>query len=216
MGVPVARIELLDDAAPVRAVNAYSRLTLPETPLLLLEFHGSTASVAEQARPSATSPRTTGGTGFAWTTSPEERTRLWQARHDAYWAMLALRPGAKALATDVCVPISRLAESVEAARTKADELGLLAPILGHVGDGNFHVTPLIDLADPAEVAAVEGLSPLARRACHRDGRHLHRRTRHRPGKAGLSSQGTGEAVDVMVAIKTTLDPLGIMNPGKVL
>jgi D-lactate dehydrogenase (cytochrome) len=214
MGIPVARMELLDGES-VRAVNAYSKLTLPETPLLLLEFHGSAASVAEQAETFGEIAADAGGTGFAWTTSPEERSRLWQARHDAYWAMLALRPGAKALATDVCVPISRLAESVEAARAKAAELGLLAPILGHVGDGNFHVTPLIDLADPKEVAAVKAYLPwLAELAISMDGTCTGEHGIGQ-GKRIYLRKELGEAVDVMVAIKAALDPLNIMNPGKV-
>jgi D-lactate dehydrogenase (cytochrome) len=215
MGIPVARMELLD-AESVKAVNAYSKLSLPETPLLLLEFHGSAAGVAEQAETFGEIAADAGGTGFAWTTSPEERTRLWQARHDAYWAMLALRPGAKALATDVCVPISRLAESVEAARMKADELGLLAPILGHVGDGNFHVTPLIDLANPREVAAVEAYLPwLAELAISMDGTCTGEHGIGQ-GKRVYLRKELGEAVDVMASIKTALDPLGIMNPGKIL
>ena len=154
MGVPVARIELLDPLT-VKAVNAYSKLSLPEQTLLLLEFHGSTSSVAEQAETFGEIAGDVGGTGFAWTTSPEERTKLWQARHDVYWATCALRPGSRALATDVCVPISRLAECVEAARVKAEELRLIAPIVGHVGDGNFHVTPVVDLDDPDEFARTE-------------------------------------------------------------
>ena len=215
MGIPVARMELLD-AESVRAVNAYSKLSLPETPLLLLEFHGSAAGVAEQAETFGEIAADAGGTGFAWTASPEERTRLWQARHDAYWAMLALRPGAKALATDVCVPISRLAESVEAARAKAAELGLLAPILGHVGDGNFHVTPLIDLGNPQEVAAVEAYLPwLAELAISMDGTCTGEHGIGQ-GKRVYLRKELGEAVDVMASIKTALDPLGIMNPGKVL
>jgi D-lactate dehydrogenase (cytochrome) len=215
MGIPVARMELLD-AEAVRAVNAYSKLALPETPLLLLEFHGSAAGVAEQAETFGEIAAESGGTGFAWTASPEERTRLWQARHDAYWAMLALRPGAKALATDVCVPISRLAESVEAARVKAAELGLVAPILGHVGDGNFHVTPLIDLANPKEVAAVETYLPwLAELAIAMDGTCTGEHGIGQ-GKRAYLRKELGEAVDVMVAIKNALDPQGIMNPGKVL
>jgi D-lactate dehydrogenase (cytochrome) len=216
MGIPVARMELLD-ALVVKAVNAYSKLSLPETPLLLLEFHGSTASVAEQAQTFGDIAGDTGGTGFAWTASPEERTRLWQARHDGYWAMRALRPGAAAIATDVCVPISRLAECVEASRVKAAELGLLAPILGHVGDGNFHVTPLVDTANPAEVEAAETyLAWLAEVAIAMDGTCTGEHGIGQGKRAYLRKELGDDAVDVMVAIKTALDPLGIMNPGKVL
>jgi D-lactate dehydrogenase (cytochrome) len=200
----------------VKAVNAYSKLSLPETPLLLLEFHGSTAGVAEQAETFGEIAADAGGTGFAWTASPEERTRLWQARHDAYWAMLALRPGAKAIATDVCVPISRLAECVEAARAKADALGLLAPILGHVGDGNFHVTPLVDLSDADEVARTETyLAWLAELAISMDGTCTGEHGIGQ-GKRVYLRRELGEAVDVMASIKAALDPTGILNPGKVL
>jgi D-lactate dehydrogenase (cytochrome) len=145
-GVPVARIELLD-ALQVKAVNAYSKLSLPETPLLLLEFHGSEASVAEQAEVFGEIAGEHGGTGFAFTTREEERGRLWQARHDAYWACLQLRPGAKGISTDVCVPVSRLADCVVAAQEKTAEMGFVAPVVGHVGDGNFHVLLLIDMED---------------------------------------------------------------------
>jgi D-lactate dehydrogenase (cytochrome) len=216
MGIPVARMELLD-ALVVKAVNAYSKLALPETPLLLLEFHGSTAGVAEQAQTFGDIAADAGGTGFAWTASPEERTRLWQARHDGYWAMRALRPGAAAIATDVCVPISRLAECVEASRQKAAELGLIAPILGHVGDGNFHVTPLIDLTSPREVEAAETyLAWLAEIAIAMDGTCTGEHGIGQGKRAYLRKELGDGAVDVMVAIKTALDPLGIMNPGKVL
>jgi len=215
MGVPVARIELLDPLT-VKAVNAYSKLSLPEQTLLLLEFHGSTSSVAEQAETFGEIAGDVGGTGFAWTTSPEERTKLWQARHDVYWATCALRPGSRALATDVCVPISRLAECVEAARVKAEELRLIAPIVGHVGDGNFHVTPVVDLDDPDEFARTEEfvgwLNDLAismEGTC--TGEHGIGQ-----GKKAYLRRELGEAVDVMTAIKAAIDPTGIMNPGKIL
>jgi D-lactate dehydrogenase (cytochrome) len=133
-GVPVARIELLD-ALQVKAVNAYSKLSLPEAPLLLLEFHGSAASVAEQAEVFGEISGEHGGRGFEFTTREEERTRLWQARHDAYWACLALRPGAKGISTDVCVPVSRLAECVVAAQEKTAEMGFVAPLWGMWGTG---------------------------------------------------------------------------------
>jgi len=215
MGVPVARIELLDPLT-VKAVNAYSKLSLPERPLLLLEFHGSESSVAEQAETFGEIAGDSGGTGFAWTTSPEERTKLWQARHDVYWATCALRPGARALATDVCVPISRLAECVEAARAKASELRLIAPIVGHVGDGNFHVTPVVDLEDADEFARTEQfvgwLNDLAismEGTC--TGEHGIGQ-----GKKPYLRRELGEAVDFMAAIKAAIDPKGIMNPGKIL
>ena len=147
-GIPVARIELLDELQ-VRASNAYSKLTLPETPLLLLEFHGSEASVAEQSQRFGEIAKELGGGPFDWATRAEDRTRLWQARHDAYWAQCALRPGSRALASDVCVPISRLAECVTETQRDIAESNLLGPIVGHVGDGNFHVGMLVDLDDAA-------------------------------------------------------------------
>src|ERR671936_1701410 len=149
-GVPVARIELLDEVQ-VKATNLYSKLALPEEPMLFVEFHGSPACVAEQAERFGEIAGDFGGGPFEWATKPEDRSRLWQARHDAYWAGRALRAGAQALATDVCGPISRLAECVAATQRDIAELGLLAPILGHVGDGNFHLTLLVDMADTDEV-----------------------------------------------------------------
>ena len=151
-GIPVARIELLDEVQ-VRAVNLHSKLTLPESPLLLLEFHGSVAGVQEQAERFGDIAAEFAGGPFDWATKPEERSKLWQARHDAYWAARGLRPGAELVATDVCVPISRLAECVEETKRDIEACGLIAPIVGHVGDGNFHVQPLVNTEDPAEVEA---------------------------------------------------------------
>src|SRR5918992_1130779 len=168
-GVPVARIELLDEVQ-VRAVNLHSRLTLPESPLLLLEFHGTEAGVQEQAERFGDIATEFGGGPFEWATKPEERSRLWQARHDSYWAAKGLRPGAQSVATDVCVPISRLAECVDATKQDILENGLIAPIVGHVGDGNFHVQPLVNMEDPAEVAACEAfIDRLVRRALAMEG-----------------------------------------------
>lgn len=214
-GIPVARIELLDPIA-VRAVNSYSKLDLPETPLLLLEFHGSEAGVAEQAELFGQIAEEFEGTGFEWTTSPEERTRLWQARHDLYWAVLALRPGSQSLATDVCVPISRLAECTVTALAKAEELGLIAPLVGHVGDGNFHVSHLIDMEDAREVAASkEYVSWLAELAISMDGTCTGEHGIGQGKKPYLAKELGEGAVDVMRTIKSALDPQGIMNPGKI-
>src|SRR5436853_522327 len=149
-GVPVARIELLDELQ-VKATNLYSKLTLPEVPMLFVEFHGSPAGVAEQAERFGEIARDLGGGPFEWATKPEDRSRLWQARHDAYWAGRALRPGAQALATDVCVPISRIAECVTQTQDDVAARGLMAPILGHIGDGNFHLTLLVDMNDTDEI-----------------------------------------------------------------
>jgi D-lactate dehydrogenase (cytochrome) len=215
-GIPVARIELLDSLM-VRASNAYSHLDLPETPHLFVEFHGSTRGVEEQAEAFGAIAKECGGGDFAWAVKPEERSKLWQARHDAYWASFTLRPGAKAVATDACVPISRLAECV--AETAADiaETGLVAPIVGHVGDGNFHLTLMVNMADPDEVARSEGLiSRLNLRAIAMEGTCT---GEHGVGQGKMKYLGIelgAAGVEVMRAIKQAIDPKGIMNPGKVI
>ena len=214
-GIPVARIELLD-ALQVKACNAYSKLDLPETPLLLLEFHGSETGVAEQAASFGEIAADTGGTDFEWTASPEERTRLWQARHDAYWASLALRPGARGMSTDVCVPISRLAECVAATQEEAARRGLVAPVVGHVGDGNFHTLLLIDMENAEERARAEGfVGWLADLAISMDGTCTGEHGIGQ-GKAAYIDRELGGAADLMRTIKAGIDPHGIMNPGKIL
>ena len=214
-GLPMARIELLD-ALAVTAVNRRSGLGLPETPLLLLEFHGSPAGVEAQARAFGEIAADFGGTDFAWAASPEERTRLWAARHEFYWASLALRPGAKGISTDVCVPISRLAEAVTRAQAKAAELRLLAPVVGHVGDGNFHVSPLVDMADADEVARARAFTGwMSELAIALEGTCTGEHGIGQ-GKRPYLVRELGPAVGVMAAIKAALDPLGILNPGKVL
>ncbi|MDA5556599.1 FAD-binding oxidoreductase [Shimia sp. MMG029] len=214
-GIPVARIELLD-AMSVKAANAYSKLDLPETPLLLLEFHGSDNGVAEQAEMFGAIAEEMGGTGFEWTTKAEDRTKLWQARHDMYWASLQLRPGAKGVSTDVCVPISRLAECVTAATEKAAELGLLAPVVGHVGDGNFHTLPLIDMENAEEVAKAEGFVSWLNDLAISMGGTCTGEHGIGQGKKPYLRKELGGAVDVMAAVKAAIDPDGIMNPGKIL
>jgi D-lactate dehydrogenase (cytochrome) len=214
-GVPVARIELLDELQ-VKATNLYSKLALPEVPMLFVEFHGSPAGVAEQSERFGEIAGDLGGGPFEWATKPEDRSRLWQARHDAYWAGRGLRPGAQALATDVCVPISRLAECVTATQREIAALGLVAPILGHVGDGNFHLTLLVDMSDPAEVEAAKTLCErLVERALAMDGTCT---GEHGVGQ-GKMKYLTGElgspALGAMAAIKRALDPDDIMNPGKI-
>lgn len=214
-GIPVARIELLD-ALTVKAVNAYSKLTLPEAPLLLLEFHGSEAGVAEQAELFGGIAEEFGGTGFEWTSSAEERNKLWQARHDAYWASVALRPGAKGISTDVCVPISRLSECVNAAQERLDELGFIAPIVGHVGDGNFHTLPLIDMDNPDEVAKADEFVGWLNDLAISMGGTCTGEHGIGQGKRPYLVKELGGAVDMMAAIKTAIDPDNIMNPGKIL
>ncbi len=214
-GIPVARIELLDELQ-VRAQNAYSKLTMPEKPLLLLEFHGSEAGVAEQAQRFGEIAQELGGGPFEWATRAEDRTRLWQARHDAYWAQCALRPGSKALASDVCVPISRLAECVTETQRDIAASQLVGPIVGHVGDGNFHVGILVDLDDKAEVARVEAfLERLVERALAMDGTCTGEHGVGQGKMKYLKAERGEPALASMRAIKHALDPLGIMNPGKI-
>ncbi|SHF23854.1 D-lactate dehydrogenase (cytochrome) [Kaistia soli DSM 19436] len=214
-GIPIARIELLD-ALMVRATNDFAGLGLPATPHLFVEFHGSAASVEEQARQFGEIAAAFGGGSFQSATRPEDRTKLWQARHDAYFAAKGLRPGASVIATDACVPISRLAECV--AETQADiaETGLIAPIVGHVGDGNFHVQMMVDTANPHEVELAEHfLGRLAKRAISMDGTCTGEHGVGQ-GKRKYLALEHGPALGVMRSIKAALDPLGILNPGKVL
>src|SRR6266581_2228500 len=164
LGLPVARLELLD-ALALTAINRYSKTTLREAPTLFFEFHGSPAGVAEQARTAQDLAAGHGGLDFDWATRPEDRSRLWQARHDAYFACLGLRPGARALSTDVCVPISRLADCIAESRDDVEAVGLTAPLVGHVGDGNFHFVILCDPADADEMGRIHAFCDrLAERA----------------------------------------------------
>ena len=214
-GIPVARIELLD-ALQVKACNAYSKLTLPEVPMLFLEFHGSQAGVAEQSERFGEIASEFGGGPFEWATRAEDRTRLWQARHDAYFAARGLRPGAQPVATDVCVPISRLAECVTESQRDIAESRLIAPIAGHVGDGNFHLSLLIDMDDADEVVRADKfMERLVARSIAVDGTCT---GEHGVGQGKLkylAAEHGGEALAVMRAIKGALDPQGIMNPGKI-
>jgi D-lactate dehydrogenase (cytochrome) len=214
MGLPLARIELADEVQ-IRACNAYSHLSLPEAPTLFLEFHGTRTGAREQVEAFAEIARGEGGGELEWAERPEDRTKLWQARHDAYWAARALKPGAEVLSTDVCVPISALAACVSATRQDIDTLGLLAPIVGHVGDGNFHVLPLIDPADPAERRKVQAfLDRLIERTLGFGGTCT---GEHGVGQGKISYLAAehGAGVEVMIAIKKALDPLNILNPGKI-
>ena len=214
-GIPVARIELMD-ALQVKACNAYSKLTLKETPTLFLEFHGSQASVAEQAERFGEIAEEFGGGPSEWTTKAEERTRLWQARHDAYFACVQMRPGARALATDVCVPISRLAECVAETQRDIAEMSLVAPIVGHVGDGNFHTSLLIDMDNAAEIERAEQfLERLAKRAVTMDGTCTGEHGVGQGKMKYLKSEHGEPALEAMRALKRALDPQNIMNPGKI-
>jgi D-lactate dehydrogenase (cytochrome) len=214
-GIPVARIELLD-ALQVRASNAYSKLSLPETPMLFVEFHGTDASVAEQSERFGEIARELGGGPFDWATRAEDRSRLWQARHDAYWAVRGLRPGAQALASDVCVPISRLAECVIETQRDVAETGLVAPVVGHVGDGNFHLSLLVDLSDAGEVTRTKALlERLIDRALAMDGTCTGEHGVGQGKMKYLLAEHGEPALTAMRAIKRALDPLDIFNPGKI-
>lgn len=214
-GIPVARIELLD-AAMVRACNSYSHLTLPEQPMLFLEFHGTAASVAEQSTRVAELAQGNGGGEFEWSTKAEERTRLWEARHNAYYAALSLAPGKKGFTTDICVPVSRLADVIGQTRDDVESSELTAPLVGHVGDGNFHLILLVDPDDPAELAAAKALhARLVNRALDAGGTCT---GEHGIGlgKRDFLVREHGDAIDAMRALKRALDPQNIMNPGKML
>jgi len=214
-GIPVARIELLD-ALQVRASNLYSKLSLKETPTLFLEFHGSEAGVAEQAERFGEIAADLGGGPFEWTTKAEDRTKLWQARHDAYWAVINMRKGCQAFATDVCVPISKLAECVTATQADIEKFKLVAPIVGHVGDGNFHVSVLLDMSDADEVARARKFNErLVERSLSLDGTCT---GEHGVGEGKiryLEAEHGKTGLEVMRNLKRALDPDNIMNPGKI-
>ena len=200
----------------MRACNAYSKLTLPETPLLLLEFHGSENEVAEQSKNFGEIAKECGGGDFTWTTRPEDRTKLWQARHDAYWAVKALRPGAGVVATDVCVPISRLADCVTETEDDLKRLNLLSPIVGHVGDGNFHCSLLCDVDDADEMARGEDfMHRLVERAQAMGGTCTGEHGIGQGKQKYLKAELGAEAIDAMRALKKALDPQNIFNPGKI-
>jgi D-lactate dehydrogenase (cytochrome) len=214
-GIPIARIELLD-ALQVRAVNLHSKLDLTETPMLFLEFHGTEASVAEQSQRFGEIAADFGGGPFTWTTRPEERTRLWEARHQAAMSCFTLRPGAAMIATDVCVPISRLAECVTETQADIAASRLLAPIVGHIGDGNFHLTLLIDNNDADEVKRAKGLSErLVERALAMDGTCTGEHGVGQGKMKYLLAEHGPAALAAMAAIKQALDPQNLMNPGKI-
>jgi D-lactate dehydrogenase (cytochrome) len=214
MGIPVARIELLD-AMQIRACNNYSGLSYAEQPTLFLEFHGTDETVPLQSAEFAEIAAECGGSEFLWTGNLEERNKLWKARHDAYWSARALAPGMAALSTDVCVPISRLADCVSETQADIEAHDLLAPIVGHAGDGNFHVLLLFDDKTPEGIAVAEGfVGRLNARALAMDGTCT---GEHGIGQGKMSflEQELGGAVDLMRQIKRGLDPDDIFNPGKI-
>jgi D-lactate dehydrogenase (cytochrome) len=214
MGIPIARIELVD-VEHIKAINAYSKLNLAEAPTLFVEFVGTEAGVAEQAETFAAIADEFGAGDYDWATQEEDRVKLWQARHDAFWATKSIMPGKEeSIATDVCVPISRLAECVVETQKDLDGNKIYGPIIGHVGDGNFHVVLFCDRSDEAEVARVKGVySRMIKRALAMGGTCT--------GEHGIGSGKReylalehGNGLAVMRAIKSALDPLNIMNPGK--
>lgn len=214
MGIPVARIELLDEMQ-VRACNSYSGLDYAEKPMLFLEFHGTDETVALQSQQFAEIAAECGSEDFRWTSDAAERAKLWQARHNAYWACRALAPELDVLSTDVCVPISRLAECVVATQQDIAGNGFLAPIVGHAGDGNFHLSVLFNGKDPADVARVEAfVARLNARALSMDGTCT---GEHGIGQGKMTylAEEMGTALDVMRSIKKSLDPDNIFNPGKI-
>lgn len=215
-GIPMARIELLN-AAQIRALNNYSRLDYPERPTLFLEFHGSEAGVREQVEMFDQIARDFGGGTMQWATRTEDRNRLWQARHDAALACMAMRPGAALMATDVCVPISRLADCILESEEDLLAHGIDAPIVGHVGDGNFHISFSFDPDDPAEISVIRKLNErLVARALAMDGTCTGEHGVGIGKRDFLVAEHGEDALSVMAAIKQALDPKGIMNPGKIL
>ena len=216
MGVPVARVEFVDENG-VRAFNKHDKLTLPEKPLLLFEFHGSEHGVKEQAELVQQIADEHQAIGFEWATRPEDRSRLWQARHNAYFALLQMRPGCRAISTDCCVPISRLAECLLETKADCERENIIHGIVGHVGDGNFHVQMLVDPNDPEDIARAEGVNErMVHRAIAMDGTCT---GEHGIGlhKMDFLIHETGEdTVDMMRSIKHALDPNNIFNPGKII
>ena len=215
MGIPVARIELLDDVQ-MDAINRYSDLSYPAQPTLFFEFHGSDTGVREQAETVGEIAEEFGGGDFQWASRQEDRNKLWQARHDAYYAVLALRPGCKGWATDVCVPISALTQCLLETRKDIDASGLLAPIVSHAGDGNFHLVFLVDTDSADEMARASAVNDrMVARALAAGGTCT---GEHGVGygKIEFLKAEHGEAMSVMRQIKTALDPDNIMNPGKIL
>ena len=215
LGVPIARVELID-VNSVRMVNAYAKLGLREEPMLLMEFHGSPSGVKEQAETVQEIASEFGGNAFEWATTPEERTRLWTARHNAYFAAIQSRPGCRAISTDTCVPISRLADCLLDSVSEADASGLPYFLVGHVGDGNFHFGYLLDPNLPHEREIAEALNhKLVNRALALEGTCTGEHGVGLHKMDFLVTEAGAGAVDMMRTIKRALDPKNIMNPGKI-
>jgi D-lactate dehydrogenase (cytochrome) len=215
MGIPVARSELLC-ATTMAALNRHNKLGYRESPTLLLEFHGTAASVVEQASLVQEMARDNGGLDFQWATRPEERSKIWEARHHAYFACLQLKPGARAVSTDVCVPISRLAECIAATATDIERASMPIPLFGHVGDGNFHLVILVDPASGAELEEAKALNGrLVARALAMEGTCTGEHGIGIGKQASLKAELGEDVIDVMRDIKQLFDPDNLMNPGKV-
>ena len=216
LGIPVARMEIIDETQ-LAIVNRFSKTSYPESPTLFFEFHGTSQSVVdEQARAVEEIAREHGALGFEWATTPEARAVLWQARHDVYYATLASRPGARAMTTDVCVPISQLAPCILETQADARATGLAAPLVGHAGDGNFHLILMIDPEQPEEMARVSAYAQRLVERALRLGGTCSGEHGVGLGKMKYLKAEHGEALNVMRAIKQTLDPHELMNPGKML
>jgi D-lactate dehydrogenase (cytochrome) len=214
-GIQIARVELLDDMQ-VRVCNANTKLAMQETPTLFLEFHGTDAGVAEQSERFGEIVKEFSGSAFEWAVMPEERSRLWKMRHNVYWAQRSYRAGAMVVVTDVCVPISRLAECVVETKRDIEATGIIAPIVGHVGDGNFHVAPLVMMDDPDEISRTKAfIDRLTERALAMEGTCTGEHGIGQGKKRFLEPELGAASVMAMRAIKQALDPQGIMNPGKV-
>ncbi len=215
LGLGVARMELIDPLS-IKAVNLHSKLTLREEPTLFLEFHGTEVGARDQVEQFKAIAEAEGATGYDWAEREEDRNKLWRARHNAYWAIKSLYPGKDYLATDVCVPISRLAECVAETQADIDRIGLIAPIVGHVGDGNFHSQPVFDRSNTDEVAKVQGyMQRLSERAIRMEGTCT---GEHGVGQGKMKylKAELGDGLAVMRTIKKALDPLDIFNPGKII
>ncbi len=213
MGIPMARIEFVD-AACARAFNSYADSDFPESPHLMIEFHGSDQSVAEDAERFGAVAEEFGGENFRWSTKTEDRNRLWRMRHDAYYAIMADQKGKRAMATDICVPISKLAEAVVETEEDIAQSGLYGPLLGHVGDGNFHATLVVDPERPEELKTAKALAHRMTERALRMGGTATGEHGIGIGKLGYMAEEHGDGWNVMADLKRSMDPQNILNPGK--